>query len=180
LWERVAEGTLPVRGKSRRLKVQKGAFDDLVGHESGAVPEDHLRYQVVSDNQASRAETDRALLGRLQAVLDWQPFDGAEESRDHPRLPEMMIDGLKRGTAGGMIFAWVELRTIETVLDEIAVEFEGADPLKPRNRETLEATKQKLLKLKGELEYFRMEVLLREPLPEELDDMRAFVQEKAS
>ena len=95
-------------------------------------------------------------------------------------MPEMLIDGLKKGTAGGMIFAWVELRTIETVLDEIAVEFEGADPLKPRNRETLEATKQKLLKLKGELEYFRMEVLLREPLPEELDDMRAFVQERAS
>jgi hypothetical protein len=134
----------------------------------------------VSDNQASRAETDRALLGRLQAVLERQPFEGTEESRDHPRLPEMMIDGLKKGTAGGMIFAWVELRTIETVLDEIAVEFGGADPLKPRGREMLDETKRRLLKLQAELDYFRMEVVLREPLPEELDEMREFVREKAS
>jgi hypothetical protein len=65
LWERVAEGTLPVRGKSRRLKVQKGAFDDLVGHESGAVAEDHLLYQVVPDNRAQQAETGRALFGAV-------------------------------------------------------------------------------------------------------------------
>jgi hypothetical protein len=87
-----------------------------------------------------------------------------------------MIDGLKRGTAEGMIFTWIELRTVEMVLDEIAIEFEGADPLKPRNRETLEATKRKVLRLQEELQYFRMEVVLREPLDEELEEMREWVK----
>lgn len=52
-------------------------------------------------------------------------------------------------------------------------------PLKPHGREMLDETKRKLLKLQEELHYFSMEVVLREPLPEELDEIRAFVMERA-
>jgi hypothetical protein len=43
-------------------------------------------------------------------------------------------------------YSWADPRTFEQVLDEIGIEFEGTDPLKPRGREMLEATKQKLLR----------------------------------
>ena len=78
--------------------MQEGAFDDLVGDESGAVPEDHLLYRVVPDSRAQQAETGRALLGRLRAVLDWQPLrrDGGVR-RPYSDAGDAFIDGLSRG-----------------------------------------------------------------------------------
>jgi hypothetical protein len=98
LWERVAEGTLPVRGKSRRLKVQKGAFDDLVGHESGAVAEDNLLYQVPPDSRAQQAEAGRALLGKLpgRSGLAALLRDGGVR-RPSSDAGDAFIDGLSRG-----------------------------------------------------------------------------------
>ena len=180
LLEQIAAGNLEARGKGRRLKVQEGDFDDLIGHEGGAAPQDYLSYRVVPDSEAAQTETDRALLGSLQRVLDWKPVEGGEGSSGVPDMPGRLLDALKVGIAGGLILAWVELRTTEHVLEEIGVEFEGADPLKPRGREMLAETKRRLLKLQEELRYFRMEVVLRDPLPEEIEEMRAFVQERSS
>ena len=105
MWERVA-GTLPVRGKSRRLKVQKGAFDDLVGHESGAVAEDHLLYQVPPDSWAQQAEAGRALPRAAPGRSGLQPFYGTQESVGHPQMPEMVYRRAKQGTAGASYRAW--------------------------------------------------------------------------
>ena len=66
--------------------------------------------------------------------------------------------------------------TAEQVLEEIAAEFGGADPLKPEIRELLDDTKPSLLTHKEQLAYLHMDVVLREPLAEELDEMREFVR----
>jgi len=180
LRERVADGTLQARGKGKNLKLQWGAFDDLIGRVTGKVPENHLLYRVLPDELAEEVDSDRRLIAGLQGIVDWKPVEEGEDASGVPDMPGRLIDSLKGGIAGGLIFAWVELRTVEEVLEEIGAEFEGADPLKPRGREMLEKTKQRLLKLQGELEHFRMEVVLRDPLPEELDDLWGFVWERAS
>ncbi len=72
---------------------------------------------------------------------------------------------------------WVQLVTVEQVLGEIAGEFEGTDPLKPDVRTLLDETKRRLLQHKEELAVLNIEVVLREPLLEELEEMREFVRE---
>ncbi len=177
LRERVADGTLQARGRGKQLKVQEGAFDDLVGRRSGACPDDaHLLYQVIPDGEAERVETDRALLKRLQRVLNWEPFYGAEGEAEPPAMPGKLIEALKGSTSHELISTWVQLLTAEQALGEIAAEFGGTDPLKPEIRELLDATKQSLLEHKEQLALLHMEVVLREPLAEELDEMREFVR----
>ncbi len=75
LRERVAQGTIMAKGRGRNIKLQWGAFDDLIGRESGAAPEDYLGFQVVADERSDQVETDRRLLGSLQAVLNWKPSE---------------------------------------------------------------------------------------------------------
>jgi hypothetical protein len=66
------------------------------------------------------------------------------------------------------------------VLDEISAEFGGSDPLKPAVREELEDTKRRLETVQAHLRFLNMEVVLRDPLEEELAEMRRFVKERAS
>ena len=57
-------------------------------------------------------------------------------------------------------------------LAEIGQALHGADPLRPVLRTKLEATREKLLKVKEHLEFLQLEVVLREPLEEELQELR--------
>ena len=62
------------------------------------------------------------------------------------------------------------------IIDEIANKFEGIDPLLPKDRESLNKTKERLLQLQEHLAFFQMEVVLREPLEEEIVELREFVR----
>jgi hypothetical protein len=90
-----------------------------------------------------------------------------------------MTETLKTSMAGTLISTWVQLRTAEVVLDEMAVEFGGADPLRPFIRAEVDETKHDLLEIRDHLRIFNMEVVLREPLEEELAEMRGWVKERA-
>ena len=46
-----------------------------------------------------------------------------------------------------LVALWQEVRAIEIVLDEVAQDFEGEDPLRPRMREILNGTRKKLTEL---------------------------------
>jgi hypothetical protein len=56
-----------------------------------------------------------------------------------------MIDMLRGSLAGMLISVWVQLKTSGTVVAELAGEFGGADPLKPRLREELDESASELL-----------------------------------
>ncbi|HLG12216.1 MAG TPA: hypothetical protein VI876_10710 [Dehalococcoidia bacterium] len=66
------------------------------------------------------------------------------------------------------------------VIDELAREFGGVDPLKPALRSELDQTKQELLTIEEHLRWLQMEVVLREPLEEELAEIRGWVKERAA
>ena len=175
----VAADTLAASGRGRTLKVRLGDYDDLVGHETGAIPEDHWSYHVLPDSEAENVQRDLDGLQRLQRVLDWQPFSGSE-SAEAPAMPGKMILMLRETTAFQLIACWVELRTAEIVLDEIAENFGGQDVLKPVFRSRLEDAKAKLLQTREALLLINMDAVLREPLEEELVELRESVEDARS
>ena len=172
----VARGTLAGRGRGRSLKLQMGAYDDRMGRTTGVVPADYLTYRVLPDEQAEAITLEKDRLRRLQGVLDGRPFYGDGDA-DLPSMPAKIRERLREGIAFQLISAWAQLRSVEVVIEEIAAEFEGIDPLKPFRRDRLEETKQRLLTLQEHLRLLDLEVVLREPLPEELAELREFVEQ---
>ena len=168
-------GELPAKGRGRSLSVQCGAFDDLVGHKSAVCPEDFLLYRVVPDDQTEAVAAERQGLRLLQAAIrDWS-FD-TDESDLKLNLPGVTRARLRETIAHDLIFAWIQLRCIEIILDEVAAELGGVDPLKPSPRQKLDETKRSLLSSQEQLRVLQMEALFREPLPEELEELRGFFE----
>ncbi len=106
---------------------------------------------------------------KLDAVLHWTPeVDGSSV----PPMPSSLIDSMKSLMAYELISTWVEAGCIEIVVQDIGAEFKGADPLRPVFREKLTFTREKLLAIKERLLALSMDVELRDPLDEELQEMR--------
>jgi hypothetical protein len=166
----VAAGTLPSRGKGRALKIQWGAFEELTERSSDLMPEDWLWYRVLPDGEATAVERERASQTALKGLLS----DAKDQS-----LPAKLSAGLREGIAFKMIESWIELRATETAIMEIADEFGGVDPLRPKSRQELADTKQALLDLREHLQFLHMDVVLREPHEAELEEVRTWVQERA-
>jgi len=172
----VEDGSLPGRGRGKSLKIQMGAFDDRMGRETGACPEDYLSYRVVPDSAAEEAERERWRLRRLNAVLDWKPFYASEEELAKPSRLGMWREMLDPTTARCLASCWGQLRAAEIVLDEVAAEFNSIDPLRAETRQELVETKQKLLETKEQLAYLEIEVELPEPDDELLETLREVVR----
>ena len=69
--------------------------------------------------------------------LPWHPEDD----------PSSWLNVCDRGEAAlrsGVVSQWQMLRAVDVVLDEVATEFEGEDPLRPVMRGIVEATRRKL------------------------------------
>jgi hypothetical protein len=62
--------------------------------------------------------------------------------------------------AAGLISCWVQLRTAEVVIGELAAEFDGADPLRPFVRGRIEETTEELLSMQKQLCVLNMEVVM--------------------
>lgn len=75
---------------------------------------------------------------------------------------------------------WEDVRAIEIVIEEIAAEFGEEDPLRPRIREALDKAKAGLTYLNRVLEVLDAAVELQEPAEDNLTDLRAIVERRAS
>jgi hypothetical protein len=115
-------------------------------------------------------------LRRIENVLDWRSLDS--EAKGEHAVPEDLIAAMRRRIAGQTIGCWVQLRTCETMIEELRREFGGVDPMKPYLRAELEQTKQELLTIQEHLSWLKMKVVLREPLEEELEDLREWVKQR--
>jgi hypothetical protein len=62
-------------------------------------------------------------------------------------------------------------------VSEIGEEFNGIDPLRPVFREKLDGAKEKLQEIQTHLSYLGMDVVLREPHEEELQELRGWLAE---
>ena len=102
LRELVAQGSLPAKGKGKALKIQQGAFDDLLGCQISAyidgLDEHYDFYRVVPDAEAEDVAHERAALQHLQEILDWRFGSEDEEMK---RMPDLIMDGLKERSRFG-------------------------------------------------------------------------------
>jgi len=165
-----AAGTLPSRGKGKAMKLKASAVEHF-GHVVDATPENYGSYRVLPDDQAKAVDTELGSLRRLQNILSWQRFTPPEES-ESAKLPDRIRSKLRETMAYQLIMSWIELRSVDAALAEIADAFNGADPLRPVLRTKLETTREKLLPVKEHLEFLHLEVVLREPLEEEVQELR--------
>jgi hypothetical protein len=171
----VAEGKVEVRGKGKALKLRQSALSHF-GHEVGAACEDYLSYRIVPDHEAEAVEVERELLRGLQRVINWQHFEGPD-AEELAGMPERMRLGVRETTACRLISTWVQVRCIDVLVGEISDSFNGIDPLRPVFRDKLEDTRQKLIVVKEHLAFLNVDVVLRDPLDEELEEMRSWFVE---
>jgi hypothetical protein len=164
-------GELSSRGKGKAMQLQERAVEHF-GHAVGVAPDDFLSFRVVPDDQAEAVETDRKALKYLRSVISWRDDDDPD---DFSSWPSKIRAGLRETTAFQLVSVWVQLRCVETLVAEIGDSFNGLDPLRPMFREKLDATREKLLSLKDWFAVIRTDVELREPLEEELLEMRDFL-----
>jgi hypothetical protein len=135
-----------------------------------------VSHRVVPDSEARAVELQREGLRRLTGIVDWRR-DDEEADDDFVTMPDRLREGLKRSTAFNLILHWVELCSIDALVAEIGEEFNAVDPLRPVLREKLESNRKDLLTLQEWLQLVRIEVELREPLEEELQEMREWLAE---
>jgi hypothetical protein len=114
------------------------------------------------DDQAEEVEVERFYLRRLRHVLNWQQPDGPDTD-ELTGIPERRRTGPRETTAYRLISTWVLLRTVDVLVKEIGEAFNG--------------TREKLLSIREHLLFLSMDVVLREPLDEELEEMRGWVAE---
>ena len=72
----------------------------------------------------------------------------------------------------GVPWCWHEVRAVEMVLEEVAQEFDGEDPLVPAVRRILDKTRQDLVDLQPLLGFLDVEVDLPEPDEERVTFLR--------
>jgi hypothetical protein len=175
LRKEVAAGTLAGKGRGAGLQVRIGEFNAWSGLESTPVPEDLLQYRVLPDEEAKEVELERTTTARLLDALDWRPLQ-LKDDPEEPRAREVIAGHLRTGLAEAFDSLWQAMCGVDLVLNEVALEFEGADPLRPRKREALEVIRGRLQHLARELIYLEVELALPEPDEELLDLLRRMVK----
>jgi len=177
----VEEGTLAGRRSGRRLLINNGSFYDWLGEPVPVCPDWGKGYDVLPDDQAERVESLKKERLDAQEAISRSPtspiLELLEERLGHQlterqeRWDEAMV-ALRESLREGIPWCWQELRATETVLAEVAEEFDGEDPLLPPVREVLNKTRQDLVELHPLLSFVDVEVELTEPDEERVEFLR--------
>jgi hypothetical protein len=177
----VEEGTLAGGRSGRRLLVNNGSFYDWLGEPVPVCPEWGKGYNVLPDDQAEQVESlKKERLHAWEAVSrsPTSPILEFLEERLGRRVTERQerweeaMAALRESLREGIPWCWQELRAAETVLAEVAEEFNGEDPLLPPVREVLDKTHQDLVELHPLLSFVDVEVELPEPDEERVEFLR--------
>jgi hypothetical protein len=177
----VEEGTLAGRRSGRRLLINAGFFYDWLGEPVRLWPEWGKGYDVLPDDQAEQVERLKKERLRAQEAIAGSPTSpilelleeklGRRVTDRQERWDEAMA-ALRQSLRERIPWCWQELRAVETVLDEVAEEFNGEDPLLPPVRQVLDKTRQDLVELQPLLGFVDAEVDLPELDEERVEWLR--------
>ncbi|MPZ49832.1 MAG: hypothetical protein GEU75_11170 [Dehalococcoidia bacterium] len=163
-------------GKGRSLKLQMSSFDDAFGRTTTAIPQDLLRYRIIPDRLANDVEEERHSQEAMLATLEWERIGIVGNPPGAVNVRQRLMDALRTSLSACFSDYWHQLRAVEIVVEEIAVEFDGVDPLRPAHRSMLDACHAKLLKSQEELQYLELEAIQSEPDDELIDTLRGLAQ----
>src|SRR5581483_8729343 len=122
-------------------------------------------YEVRADAEAPSVKQDHRTLEHLRRALAGAPLSGGG---DGPGLGQL-VEALEARLRGLIPLRWRDVRAAEVVLEEVAREFGGEDPLKPAARGALTEAKRALQEYAASLERDGYVLELPEPTAEDLD-----------
>jgi hypothetical protein len=170
--------------KGRRLLINVGSFYDWLGEPAPVFPDWGVEFEVFPDEQADevdrlrrarRCAQDELRRGPTDAVLDLLGGTAADDSKlakkNRHRIDEV-IEALCTTLREMVPARWRELLTAQVVLDEVAAELDGEDPLHPRVRDALDEAGQQLEELVEKVQRRVGAFSLPEPDKEELTTLR--------
>ena len=160
-------GTLESKGRDRSLAIRSGSFNQHFGRADAAVPESLLRFRVQPDAERDAVESERRLLDRLYAALDWHLEATDEVGRAR------LTNHVGSSTALGHRECGLQCEAVDQVIGEIVAQFDGADPFKPDARTNLERCSSRLAALKDEFAYLSVDVGTPEPDEDLVDLLRS-------
>jgi hypothetical protein len=177
----VGEGVLAGKRRGGGLLISNGSFYDWLGEPVPLCPDWGKGYDVFPDDRAEQAKSlKRARLNAWEAVSKspaspilerLEEAVGRSVTERQERWDEAMA-ALRERLREGVPWCWQELRAVETVLDEVAQEFDGEDPLVPPVRNVLDKAHQELADMPQFLGALHVEVELPEPDEERVDALR--------
>ena len=180
----VDQGVLEGKRKGRRLRINAGSFYDWLGQPAPVSPDWGLEFEVFPDKKADEVNRLRRARRRAQDELRRGPTDAvlhllggtaADDSKPAKKNRHRIDEAVEAlcTTLHEMVPArWRELRTAEVVLDEVAAEFDGEDPLHPHVRDALDEARQELEELVEKVQSRVGAFSLPEPDEEELATLR--------
>jgi hypothetical protein len=178
----VQEGALAAKRKGRGLLINSGSFYDWLGQPVPLCPEWGKGYDVFPDDQAGEVASMKKARLRAQEAIAASPASpilerleeavGRTVTERQERWDEATA-ALREQLREGVPWCWREVRAVETVLHEVAAEFDGEDPLLPTVREILDKTREDLAGLQHPLlDFVDAEAELPEPDEERVEFLR--------
>ncbi len=184
----VGEGVLEGKWKGKRLLINVGSFYDWLGEEMPVLPDWGRDFDILPDSRAEEVERNLQARQRArEAVVRGPSFVGLlrrGSSRDgdggggYDRVREgaerirVVLEGRLREEVPVW---WQTLNAVEKIIDELASEFDGEDPLQPTARDALRDARARLEKLVEEIGERLGPLKLEEPPDELLSTLRRFV-----
>jgi hypothetical protein len=139
----VEAGELESAGSGKKLSVMRSSFDSWLGRPVTLNPRWANAYEVYPDDREVHVEADRNTLKHLQRAVEQTPLLEEVVSRVEGKSNLVaLIDAMERNLAEGLRMRWEEALAAEQLIDLIAREFGGDDPLKPHTRAGLEHAKK--------------------------------------
>jgi hypothetical protein len=172
--QRVQAGELVGRGKGSRLKIREREFNQLHDRTEVAFPEYLYAYRVLPDDESAEIELEKRWLDDLLMALDSRPLT-LKDVPDEVNVLDHLSGILRKSLASSFEALWQEVRAVELVLEEVAREFEGTDPVRPAKREELDQLRAKLAALAEQLLFLEVAVEMTEPDEETLELVRGIV-----
>ena len=177
----VQEGVLAGKRRGRGLLINNGSFYDWLREAVPLFPEWGNGYDVLPDDQVDRVASLKKERLQAQEAIAGSPTSPVrrfleEELGRRTREPNEHWDeataALRESLREGIPWCWQELLAVETVLEEVAQEFDGEDPLLSPVRDVLDKTRRDLVELHPLLRFVDVEVELPESDEERVEFLR--------
>ncbi len=185
----VSEGAITGKRRGRRLMVNAGSFYDWIGESFPVSPDWGLKLDVRPDAEANEVERLHRARRRAQGALVRAPSitefvrdvaagDG-KQPKAKPSWGDEIVEALTTRIREETRQRWGEVLATEKVFEEVAVEFDGEDPLLPDVRCILDDVKREIEELGQDIQERLGPLDFGEPDEETLDKLRAVVEQTA-